>query len=241
MYDYSKIDDFERTQLPEGFTGNVYNLSYKWLDIIPEPTTPIRILEIGSYHGANVCSLLKTYAKDPKSEIHCVDPWRDYEEYPEYKNKQPTNYSIFLNNISKLDPIDINKIYIHRMLSSEISFNDEYFDIIYIDGNHERKFVLEDAMISLKKLKPGGWIVFDDLQDKQVVEGVELFLTLYMDQFQGKYAIHSAQLFIQRKVLPTTISKPVRRRTKATAAPPKGSAPSARRKKGKDIPNQIVS
>ena len=95
-------------------------------------------------------------------------------------------------------------------------------------------------MISLKKLKPGGWIVFDDLQDKQVVEGVELFLTLYMDQFQGKYAIHHSQLFIQRRVLSTTISKPVRRRTKTTAAPG-SSAPSARRKKGKDIPNQIVS
>ena len=36
------------------------------------------------------------------------------------------------------------------------------FDIIYIDGNHEPEYVLEDAVLSFRKLKPGGIIIFDD-------------------------------------------------------------------------------
>jgi len=199
LYDYSKISDFEKTQLPEGFVGNVFNLSYKWLNVIPEPTVPVRILEIGSYHGANACSFVKTYAKHPKSEIHCVDPWLDYEEYPEYKSRQPTNYSKFLGNISKLDPVDMNKIYIHRVLSSNMKFEDEFFDIVYIDGNHERRFVVEDAITSFRMLKPGGWLIFDDMQDPAVVEGVEIFLTVYVDQFKNNYAINNCQLLIQSK------------------------------------------
>ena len=32
-------------------------------------------------------------------------------------------------------------------------FKDEFFDIIYIDGNHEPEYVLEDAVLSFRKLK----------------------------------------------------------------------------------------
>jgi len=199
-YDYSKISEFEKSQLPEGFRGNVYNMSYKWLSLIPEPSTPIKIMEIGSYHGANICSYMKTYAKHDKTEIHCVDPWTDYEGYNEYQTKQPTNYSTFLHNISKLDPIDMNKLYIHRGLSEDIvhTFPNESFDIIYIDGNHEVRYVLEDAVVCFKKLKRGGWMIFDDFHDREVQIGVNRFLECYGSYFDGASIQHS-QLFMKRK------------------------------------------
>jgi hypothetical protein len=39
---------------------------------------------------------------------------------------------------------------------------DNFFDIIYIDGNHEPEFALEDAILSFRKLKIGGYLIFDD-------------------------------------------------------------------------------
>ena len=201
-FDYSKISDYEKSLLPFGFSGNVFNLSYKWLEIIPETFEKMKILEIGSYHGANACSLLKTYGKNhAESEIHCCDPWYDYEGYQEYKDKQISNYSTFIKNISKLSAEDMKKIYIHRMLSENCitRFPDESFDIIYIDGNHESKYVLEDSIISYKKIKKGGWIIWDDIHDKQVSEATQLFLFIYKDFFEPQVTIKNGQLFIKRK------------------------------------------
>ena len=200
-YDYSKISDFEKTQLPEGFTGNVYNISYKWQTIIPDSDSPLKIMEIGAYHGANVCSYMKTYARHNLSEVHCVDPWFNYDGYNEYTTNQPSNYSIFLSNISKLSPSDINKVYIHRGLSENIvpRFEDESFDIIYIDGNHEKRYVLEDSVSCFKKIKKGGWIVFDDMHDREVSEAVKVFLQIYAHYFEV-FKIENSQLFIKRKM-----------------------------------------
>ena len=199
QYDYSTINDFEKSQLPDGFQGNVYNLSYKWKTIIPESSEPMKIMEIGAYHGANVCSYMRTYATHPESEVHCVDPWLDYKEYSEYKDKQPTNYSIFLQNISKLDPQDVHKIYIHRGLSENIvpSLEDDSYDIIYIDGNHEIRYVLEDAMYALKKIKKGGWIIFDDTHDNEVNTGIRLFIYVY-SQYFDTFKQQNSQLFLKR-------------------------------------------
>ena len=202
IYDYSNINDFEKSQLPDGFYGNVFNISYKWLSIIPEPTEPIKIMEIGAYHGANICSYIKSYAKHENTEIHCVDPWCDYNGYNEYLTKQSTNYSIFLNNISKLNSCDINKIYIHRGLSEKIVplFQDESYDIIYIDGNHEKRYVLDDAVMSFKKIKKGGWIIFDDIHDKEVSDGLQAFLSINSLHFED-FKQQNSQFFMRRTML----------------------------------------
>jgi hypothetical protein len=201
-YDYSKISDHEKFFLPEGYSGNVYNMSYKWTALISTPDKPLKIMEIGAYHGANVCCLVKTFAKHPKSEIHCVDPWADYEAYPEYAGKQEMNYSLFLNNISKLSLNDIGKIYIHRMSSVDIDtrFKDETFDIIYIDGNHTEYFVMHDAILSFKKLAPGGHLVFDDVHDKGVVAGLQAFLNVSREFIEDNVRVSHGQAFVQKKL-----------------------------------------
>lgn len=200
-YAYEHTTDAVKALLPVGYSGNVYRLSSNWSQVIPLPTTACKILEIGCYHGANVCSLMKTYATHEKSEIHCVDPWCDYEGYSEYKEKQPTNYSIFLNNVAKLNPRDIHKLYLYRALSEDAipKFQDASFDIIFIDGNHETKYILEDAVLSFKKLKPGGWIIFDDMQCGEVARSVDAFYKFYKP-FIGALAIYDGQCYMQKVV-----------------------------------------
>ncbi len=201
QYHSSKINDLEKSYLPEGFDGNVYNLSYKWLNIIPKPSGPYKIMEIGAYQGANVCSLMKTYAEHEGSEVHCVDPWFNYDGYREYQREQTTNYSKFLRNIGKLSPKDIQKIYIHRNISQKIipRFDDEMFDLIYIDGNHHRTYILEDAVHAFRKLKPGGWMIFDDMHDKEVLNDVNSFMNSFGPSFSQSLMAPWSHLLCQKK------------------------------------------
>jgi hypothetical protein len=201
-YDYSRISEFEKTQLPDGFQGDVLNMSYKWASIIPlNSSKPWKILEVGVYHGANVCNLVKTYAKHPQSEIHCIDPWYDVQDYPEYKGAQPSNYWRFIHNISLLDPQDLNKIYPYRKLSEDVvlGFPNESFDLIYVDGNHTKPFVLEDAAMVAKKVKRGGWIVFDDTHHPDVSVALQAFLSVNADRFES-IQIQNSQLFMRRRL-----------------------------------------
>ena len=41
-------------------------------------------------------------------------------------------------------------------------FPDNYFDLIYVDADHEYHNVIKDAMVSVNKVKPGGIVIFND-------------------------------------------------------------------------------
>jgi hypothetical protein len=200
QYNFVNAPEEDKKYLPSEYRGDVYRISNRWIEIIPLPDKEIKILEIGCYHGANVCSLVKTYATHPKSTIHCVDPWIDYQDYHEYKSQQYSSYSNFLHNISKLDANDVGKIYIYRDLSENIipDFRDKLFDMIYIDGNHEKEFIVMDLILSLKKIKNNGWIIIDDIQSENVRDVIKSILPIYSNII-GKVLINNGQMFIHMK------------------------------------------
>lgn len=147
------------------FSGTQYRLANNWFQHInmnDYKDRPIRYLEIGTFYGANIISVAKTYGAHEQSQLHCIDPWEDYEDYPEYKEQQTSIHSTFMTNVEKSG--DQEKIIVHRGYSNaEIpQFDDDFFDIIYIDGNHEPEYVLEDAVLSFRKLKRNGMMIFDD-------------------------------------------------------------------------------
>ena len=138
------------------FAGIQYRLADNWfnhVDINYYKDKPINYLEIGTFYGANILSVAKTYGLHDNSKLYCIDTWEDYAEYPEYKNQQSTIYNSFIDNVENSG--DKNKIIINRGYSNLLipNFQDEFFDIIYIDGNHEPEYVLEDAVLSFRKLK----------------------------------------------------------------------------------------
>lgn len=198
--DYNKLTPENKSFLPSTYKGHIYRISSNWFSAIPLPVGPMRILEIGAYHGANVCSLTKTYGSNIHSSIHCVDPWHDYKEYNEYQNLQMTNYNYFIHNISQLSPEDLNKIFIYRGFSENIvpTFQDSSFDLIYIDGNHDCRYVLHDAIISVKKIKHMGYIIFDDMQSDEVFKSVYIFVQLFESQI-SKFMDIPGQLVLQIK------------------------------------------
>jgi hypothetical protein len=79
----------------------------------------------------------------------------------------------------------------------------EFLDLIYIDGNHMSKYVLEDAVNSFYCLKNNGYIIFDDFgggweQEKhmQVKTAVQSFLHSYFKYVNIIY--EGYQLILQK-------------------------------------------
>ena len=149
----------------DNFDGVQYRLADNWynhVNLNEFKNRPIKYLEIGTFYGANILSVAKSYGLHNDSKLYCIDPWEDYADYPEYKDMQSTIYEKCMQNIENSgvkDKIIINRGYSNNEIPN---FQDEFFDIIYIDGNHEPEYVLEDAVLSFRKLKKGGIMIFDD-------------------------------------------------------------------------------
>ena len=59
---------------------------------------------------------------------------------------------------------------------------DNFFDIIYIDGNHETEYVYNDAINAVSKLKSGGILIFDDASWDSVSKGIDKFVNENTDK-----------------------------------------------------------
>ena len=172
------------------FKGTQYRLANNWFNTInvnDYKDKPINYLEIGAFYGANIISVGLSYGLHNESKLYCIDPWEDYNEYNEYKNEQPHIYETFNENIKNSgfqDKIIINRGYSNKEVCK---FNDDFFDIIYIDGNHEPEYVLEDAVISFRKLKVNGIMIFDDYGwggHDLTQKGIDAFLSGYSKRIQ---------------------------------------------------------
>jgi len=187
------------------FTGLAFKTADNWFPIINKEyyeNKPIKYLEIGTSHGSNIIYVSKTYGAHPESKLYCIDPWIDYKDYPEYKNNQKNIYNIFLKNITNSGEKD--KIIINRRFSNKeiVKLEDNFFDIIYIDGNHEPEYVLEDAVLSFRKLKVGGIMIFDDYGwggPDLTKKGIDGFLSGYHKKIELLNINHNAQTFIRKK------------------------------------------
>lgn len=174
---------------PDGFEGRYYNKNPRvnWKQYIPLENKPINYLEIGVADGGNVIHVANSYCIHPESKMYCVDPWIDYDEYPEYKGKQNVAWNTVTRNL--INSGHAHKFVIHRGFSDDIvpTFQDNFFDIALVDGNHETDYVYRDGVMALQKVKSGGYIVFDDydLYNRswpETKKGVDMFLNDYADK-----------------------------------------------------------
>jgi len=114
---------------------------------------PCMFLEIGSFEGMSTIWMLENILTEERSQIFCIDAWAEW---------TGDAFVRFVSNINKTGFRD--KVHIIKGDSSEELrvFPKEYFDFIYVDGNHDEKAVIKDAIGSFRILKKGGIIAFDD-------------------------------------------------------------------------------
>ena len=121
------------------------------------------VAEIGVWVGGH--SKLICNISEPK-ELHLIDPWEwnaqcaDAHYKGEVKVEHDEAYQEAVNRLSVFPGVEF-----HRMTSTLGSkkFPDEYFDWVYIDGDHRYDAVINDLNIWRSKVKPGGYLTGHDL------------------------------------------------------------------------------
>jgi len=121
--------------------------------------------EIGVWKGEFSQKILNHL--NPK-KLYLIDKWRFESKYDhswygglEAKNQQDMN-DIYDKVVQKFR--FETRIKILAMTSSDASatFSENYFDFVYIDGNHLYEFVKQDLELFYSKIKNDGFIVGDD-------------------------------------------------------------------------------
>lgn len=115
-----------------------------------------RVAEVGTHRGHFARHILA--ACDP-AELHLIDI-----------------------DVSLLDPAVTadSRVTMHQGLSHDMlaQFPDNHFDWIYIDGDHSYEGASRDAGVAAPKVKPGGYLVFNDFA--------------HADPYLGAYGVHRA-------------------------------------------------
>lgn len=120
----------------------------------------IKIAEIGVYKGRSTAIFnVELINNDIDYEYHAIDHFMGSEEH----DNTIDYYSIALDNLSPI----IHKINLIKNDSIEQSkqYQDNYFDIVYIDASHDYESVKKDIIHWLPKVKYGGIICGDDYID----------------------------------------------------------------------------
>ena len=107
----------------------------------------LNILEIGSHEGRSTIFFLTVLKK---SKIQCVDMFQPSEELQEHDFEKV--FKNFMSNINQYK----DRVKVFRGKSDDF-FNKnkkkDFYDLIYIDGNHHYEYVLRDAENAFKALK----------------------------------------------------------------------------------------
>ena len=114
------------------------------------------ILEIGSYEGRSCIYFGKKFID---AKITCVDTWSGSDEHLNIKFQEIE--SNFDKNI--LNHLGNNRVEKHK-ISSDVFFekNNKFFDLIYVDGDHQTDQVKKDINNAWRNLNDGGYLILDD-------------------------------------------------------------------------------
>lgn len=109
------------------------------------------VLEIGSYCGRSTICLAQTAAS-----VHAVDPFDG-----RATSEPQATLEKLLGSLSRYGVL--GKVTTYPAPSADVvPCIDRQFDLVFIDGDHRRASVLQDARMATEKLKPGGLLVFHD-------------------------------------------------------------------------------
>lgn len=124
-----------------------------------------KAVEIGTHRGYFAEKFLEIWAGE---KLYCIDPWsipEGYETQVKYLSGNGKDRDDDYEWAKRMANTNHPRVELLRELSEEAldKFEDDYFDFIYIDGDHEEEAVRFDLNAWYKKLKPKGIIAGHDI------------------------------------------------------------------------------
>ena len=123
------------------------------------------ILEIGCYQGSS--TILLGYLRNPNERLVVCDLFQGVTPTLDNFHSRTDSYS----DLSR-ESFEANYLQFHQQLpeiiegsSTTLSANDfgQTFRLIHVDGSHEYEIVRSDLLLAKSLLKPGGFVIFDDI------------------------------------------------------------------------------
>ena len=99
------------------------------------------------------------------STLYCIDPYIKYDNYDDALNNITDDY-LFTIVYNKLkNKFGDRVIFVRKFSSDAVESIPDNIDFLYIDGNHQYKYVKEDLMNYYSKVKLDGYIIGDAAVD----------------------------------------------------------------------------
>lgn len=150
----------------------------RWTRVLSKfQRTPVHVLEIGSFEGRSSIFVLEYL---PQSRITCVDPFCG-----SYEQRFDQNMAPFGARVEKFKSRSIPAL-------DRLRTDGRRFDVIYIDGSHERQHVLSDSVLAWPLLKLGGLLIWDDYlwkrnrrpTEERPEHAIDLFCSMFSRSFK---------------------------------------------------------
>jgi predicted O-methyltransferase YrrM len=151
---------------------------------------PIKCLEIGSWEGASSAWLLDKIVSQRGGSLTCIDTFEGSSEHQAWLHTIGMKLEEFFDhNITATGHADLCRKLIGKSQKILLSLMNESFDFIYIDGAHEAKYVIQDAILCWNVLRPGGHLLFDDVDfhfpndpEQDTGKAIDAFLTWFSEE-----------------------------------------------------------
>ena len=153
---------------------------------IVEAVRPSKVVELGAYNGMSYFVFCQSMIENDVSGLcYAVDTWGGDEHTGDYDE------SIFEGVRSHARDHYRGISYLMRMLFNDAvhHFEDESVDLLHIDGMHTYQAVQEDFTNWYPKVRPGGIILFHDIEARQMDFGVWRFWA-ELEEEHDTFAFH---------------------------------------------------
>lgn len=156
---------------------------------------PIKYLEIGVFEGMSMTWMLQHVLTHPDARAVGVDPWLMTTKISEANmnqvmqracgNTAPWTTTHYGLPEKKCKLIRGNSAEVLRLMLKNrhgyMGIKKETVDICMVDGDHNELGVLDDCRLVWQLLKPGGWMMLDDVENQlqkshHVRSGLDMFL-----------------------------------------------------------------
>lgn len=189
------------------FSSNIPNWQAWFRDHIR--AAPIACLEIGSWQGGSSCWLLDKVVGPRGGRLTCIDLFEGNSEHAEFLGGLTADLgmkleSLFDANIARTGLAGLTRKLVGLSQGVLPRLHGERFDFIYVDGAHEAKYVIQDAVLCWQLLPGGGFLLFDDLPftfpdrpAQATMRAIDFFLSVFSDEIE--VIAHDRQLLLRRR------------------------------------------
>lgn len=142
-------------------------------------------VEVGTEQGKFAEEICKA---NPEVKLFCVDPWQSYARYKDIRSQGKLD-AYYEEAKTRLAPYNCQLV---RKTSMDAvkAFTDELIDFVYIDGNHDFEYVVNDVIYWTKIVRPGGIVAGHDYRKEERNGSIPFHVIQAVNAYTSSYHIN---------------------------------------------------